>query len=430
MKKNILFIIAVISVFVLFTENIYAQSKKTVAVINFSNETGGEGLAYLSSALSDSVTATLSANENIRTVERRQISAVIDEIKLDLTGLVSDEALSRAGKITSAQIIIAGSYTGNPEKITVNMKAVDVETAEIIYGKVMTADLGEIFEVVSQETNIFASVITGDDTGRISVSTVPSEADIYIDGTLAGKSPLVEYLLPAGMRRIKVIKKGYREEERNIIVENDANKNIDINLIEEIKGYPWNVSIGAMFKKPFNSPSDTDIFKSALEVPVSLSYTFDRITVEGGYSFSKMDHSETIESVWGDKEQERWYYINTFTISFLYTLAENNKYFSPYGGIFLGGSVFSDNRTNPVYDEEKENLDKFGKFIIGPKLGIKFFPDYRLKPFIETLYYFYPSKIDRKTYTLPPLGGGLQESTEKYRYFGMCIGAGLKYSYR
>ncbi len=305
-----------------------------------------------------------------------------------MSGLVSDEALSRAGKITSAQIIIAGSYTGNPEKITVNMKAVNVETAEILYGKVMTASLGEIFEVVSQESNVFASIITGDDTGRVSISTVPSEADIYIDGTLAGKSPLVEYILPAGSHRIKVIKKGYREEERNIVVEQDKNKNIGINLIEEIKSYPWNISMGAMFKKPFNSPSDSDIFKSSLEVPVSLSYTFDRFTIEGGYRFSKMDHSETIESVWGDKEQERWYNINTFTISFLYSLIEDNQYFSPYGGIFMGGSVFSDNRKNPVYDNEKENLDKFSRFVIGPKIGVNFLPDYKLKPFIEMLFLY------------------------------------------
>ena len=185
-----------------------------------------------------------------------------------------------------------------------------------------------------------------------------------------------------------------------------------------------------MFKKPFNSPSDSDIFKSALEVPVSLSYTFDRFTIEGGYSFSRMDHSETIESVWGDIEQDRWYYINTFTVSFLYNFINDNKYFAPYGGLFLGGSVFSDNRKNPVYDGEKENLDKFGSFVIGPEIGINFIPDYRLKPFIKMQFYFYPSEIERKSYTMPLLGGGLQESADSYRYFGMNIGAGLRYSYR
>ena len=53
------------------------------------------------------------------------------------------------------------------------MKAVNVETAEVIYGKVMTSGLGEIFDIVSREATVFASVITGDDTGRVSISTVP-----------------------------------------------------------------------------------------------------------------------------------------------------------------------------------------------------------------------------------------------------------------
>ncbi len=181
---------------------------------------------------------------------------------------------------------------------------------------------------------------------------------------------------------------------------------------------------------PFNTPSDSDIFNSGFEIPLAVSYTFDRFTFEGGYSYSRMDHSETIESVWGDKEQDRWYNLHTFTVSFLYTLIDDNKYFAPYGGLFLGGTIFSDNRINSVYDNEKENIDRFGKFVLGPKIGVKFIPDYRLKPFIEMLFYFYPSDIERKSYTLPPLGGGLQESIDTYRYFGMSIGAGLRYSFR
>jgi len=428
MKRMLLLFIISISV---LNVSVFAQQKKTVAVLNFSNETGGDGLAYLSSSLSDSVTSTLSANDKIQTVERGRISAVIDEIKLDLSGMVSEENISKAGEITSANVIIVGSYTGNPDKITLTMRAVNVETAEVIYGKVITAGLGELFDIVSQEATVFASVITGEDTGRVSISTVPSGADIYIDGTNTGKSPLIEYLLPAGSHRLKVVKKGYREEDRNFIVEAEKHENIGISMIETIESYPWNFSIGAMYKHPFNSPSDSDLFKSALEVPVSVSYTFDRLTIEGGYSFSKMDHSEMESDFTVDEtEQERWYNVNTFSVSFLYTLYDDLQYISPYTGLFLGGSVFSDNRKNPVYEDERENLDKFGKFVIGPKFGAVFLPDYRLKPYIEMLLYFYPSEIIRKTYTIIGLGSGKQEFEDTYKYYGISIGVGLKYSYR
>ncbi len=427
MKKTVL----LLSLFLLLPGmTLSAQQKKTVAVINFSNETGGEGLSYLSTSLSDSVTASLAANDRILTVERRQISAVIDEIKLDLSGMVSDESISRAGEITSADVIIIGSYTGNPEKITLTMKAINVETAEVIYARVISAGLGELFDVASREAYVFASVITGEDTGRVSVSTVPSGAEIYIDGTNTGKSPLVEYLLPAGSHRLKVVLKGYKEEERDFIIEAEKIRNIGISLIETIETYPWNFSLGAMLRKPLNSPSDSDLFRSSLEIPVSVSYTFDRLTVEGGYSFTKMDHSETIDSVFGDIEQTRWYNIHTFSISLLMSFFEELEYMRPYGGLFLGGSMISDNRENSSYDNDKENLDRFGRFVIGPKGGIVFFPDYKLKPYIEMLFYFYPEDVIRKSYTIPPLGGGLQESEDSFKFYGFSIGGGLKYSYR
>jgi len=54
--------------------------------------------------------------------------------------------------------------------------------------------------------------------GSIVVQTDPSDADIYIDGELWGLSPLPVNDLPAGVHKLKIVKDGYRTEEREIEV--------------------------------------------------------------------------------------------------------------------------------------------------------------------------------------------------------------------
>jgi len=54
--------------------------------------------------------------------------------------------------------------------------------------------------------------------GSIVVQTDPSDADIYIDGELRGLSPLPVNDLLAGVHNLKIVKGGYRTEEREIEV--------------------------------------------------------------------------------------------------------------------------------------------------------------------------------------------------------------------
>jgi len=424
LKKTILLLL----ILTLPQLRLYSENVNT-AVMNFSNETGGEGLAYISSSLADSLSATLSGFEDINIVERRQLSSVLDEIKLSLSGILDDESVSRAGELAKADVLILGSYTGNPEKITLTIKAINVESAGIIYGRVITAPLSSLFDLANQEIKVFASVISGKETGRVSVSSVPSEADIYIDGMAAGKTPLVEYMLPAGSHRLKIVLKGFTEEERTIFVETGKDVNISIPLIETRSSFPWTYSAGAMYRKPLNSPRSSD-FESALEIPVSADYSFDRFIVSGCYSFSKMDHSQEIDSVFGIIEQTRWYTFHTFSISITYELLEEVRFYSPYAGLFLGGSIITDKKDNASYDGGWEKISREAEFVIGPKAGVTFFPEYKLRPYVEALFYFYPAEIIRKEYSSPGLAGALQASDESYRFYGISIGGGLRYAFR
>ncbi len=119
----------VLLVLMMGVTGLFSQSDDTqinVAVINFENQTGSDGLGYLSSSLADSLSATLSQIDNISIVERGQLEKVMEEVKLELSGILKESELSSIGELIKADVLLLGSYTGDPQKLVVNIKAVDV----------------------------------------------------------------------------------------------------------------------------------------------------------------------------------------------------------------------------------------------------------------------------------------------------------------
>ncbi|MEK6949760.1 MAG: PEGA domain-containing protein, partial [Nanoarchaeota archaeon] len=56
-------------------------------------------------------------------------------------------------------------------------------------------------------------------SGFLEVETFPSDADIYVDGILKGKSPDTLYNIPAGMHNIAIKKEGYGDYSVDVDVE-------------------------------------------------------------------------------------------------------------------------------------------------------------------------------------------------------------------
>jgi curli biogenesis system outer membrane secretion channel CsgG len=72
----------------------------TVAVMDFVNNTGSEGLAYLSNSLPEALSASLANMEEIRVVERVQLDRVLEEIELQ-------------GRCSAARLLFGRPRRGN-----------------------------------------------------------------------------------------------------------------------------------------------------------------------------------------------------------------------------------------------------------------------------------------------------------------------------
>ncbi len=99
------------------------------AVLDFT-DSSGSFTAY-GRIIGDETFYRLSALKGIHLLERQRLSAILEEHSLEQSGLVSGEAGDRLGRILPADIITAGSYVFEGDRIRVNGRFTEIRTGEI-----------------------------------------------------------------------------------------------------------------------------------------------------------------------------------------------------------------------------------------------------------------------------------------------------------
>ena len=396
---------------------------RTVAVPDFVNNTGTEKLEYLSSSLSASVSATLSQLKDIQVVERGQLEKVFSEIELELSGVIDQQSVTRVGTLTEADVLILGSYAGTAEKIVLTLKAVEVESAQTIYGRVVTGTSGDIFDTANMTALVFGSVIAGREMGTLTVITRPEECDIYIDGLLVGKSPIVEYQLPSGQHRVRALKNGYEERENNLLIVSNEHKDWRVSLPQTVSQLPWTVAIAALYRYPL--PAERGVVDPSLMIQVAAGYAFEWLTIEGVYTLSWPKHYQKIEFFDETFYREQSYWLHTFQIGI--SIAPFSLWaLSPYGTLSMGLSLFSDATGDPATIIDSEVLNIYPRFLLGARLGILFFPYLRVQPFGEAQFYFHPLAVEHPIYVNEGLTTGLIQRDAEFTSLGFAFGGGIR----
>lgn len=403
---------------------LYAQNV-TIAVLNFTNLTKVEELDPLSLSLPETISATLSQLKDIQVVEREHMDKMLRGIELELSGDVNDLEASRAGALLSADVLVLGSISGSRRKIVLTLKAVETETARIIYGWTATGSLDEIYEIANMAALLLGSVAAGKDTGTLLVISDPADCDIYVDGLLVGRSPLIEYRLPTGSHRVQVIKAGYHERDILIDVVKDETSRWEPALPESHGQRAWTVFAGAMYLYPLTLESEEMPVEPSLLGLGSFGYSFDRLTITGEYTYSRPDHREEISFFDTIVVPERWYRFQSVRIAIIFA-PWRWRALSPYFGISGGGSTLSDFRENAAFEAGREPLIYQSRFLLGARAGVKFLPFFPVQPVLEARFYYHPEPVIRTAFESRGLAGGLAGRETKYTFFGFTLGGGLR----
>lgn len=401
-----------------------AKNTRSVAVLNFTNASGTASLDYLKSALPESVSATLSQNNSVKVVERSQIARVLSEIQLEQSGVLDGGEVSRAGKLARADVLLIGQFSGNPERLTVVLKAVDVATGIVLDGRTVETGLADVLTQSGQAANSMMAVVSGKDLAFLTISSVPDDADVLIDGSLVGRTPLVEYKVSAGEHRVFIKKKGYKEQETTIRVSARERKSFGETLPPQRKSYAVHIGLGYQRILP-----QSNVLTQGNVVVPRIGLSFGKLTIGAEITaLLNMSHSYTYDSAFGTTiSMPRSYYYTGYAATFDFEPFDNATYISPFVGAFIGYTRISDYKG--LADGSTEKLVSHDLLQVGARAGIEILPKMPVSIVIEGRYQTFDRNIKRSVTSSNGIIGGPLSTDTSLSFANFSIGGAVRFNF-
>lgn len=118
----------------------------SVAVMYFQNQ-GNPELEPLKVGLTQMLTTDLVGAGGVTVVERTQLQALMDELKLGHSAVVDKDTSSKLGKLLGAEYLVLGSYFSLAGTLRVDARLVKVETGEVIYASGSNGTVAEFLDI-------------------------------------------------------------------------------------------------------------------------------------------------------------------------------------------------------------------------------------------------------------------------------------------
>ena len=165
MKKIVILLVLLFS----FVE---ADAEETrIAVLPFKNLMQKQDLNYLSEGIAATITAKLGSMRGITVVERSQLQMVMEELKLQKSGIVDEKTAVKIGKQLGIHIVVIGEFQVAGDHIRISARFVEVQT-----GKVLSTAI---------ETDLFAKMFMLQDAVAFSLARSLSKAVNIVAGAEA-----------------------------------------------------------------------------------------------------------------------------------------------------------------------------------------------------------------------------------------------------
>jgi len=152
-----------------------------VAVMDFTGLMIGQGgnSVPLGKAVSAMLTTELSGRDGMRVIERTLLQEMLTEQRLALSGRVDESTAIEVGRMVGAQYVIHGAVTSIGDVTRMDMRAVDVETSEILEVQKLSGATTELLSLVVRMADIFSQQLQLDPpSARADVENIPVQATI------------------------------------------------------------------------------------------------------------------------------------------------------------------------------------------------------------------------------------------------------------
>lgn len=108
------------------------KGTNTVGVLSFANLTKQPNLEPLQKGIAVMIMTDLSKVQSLTVVERIRVQALVEEMKLGVSGLVENKTAPRVGKLIGAQWLVGGNILKRPsELVELKSRVLDVPGAQV-----------------------------------------------------------------------------------------------------------------------------------------------------------------------------------------------------------------------------------------------------------------------------------------------------------
>jgi TolB-like protein len=153
----------------------------TVAVLDFTGfmMTDAGNSAPLGKAVSSMLITELSDRDGMRVIERYRIQDILLEQRLSLSGRVEEETAQEVGQMVGAQYVIHGQVTAISDQLRLDVRAVDVETSEVLGADKVFGPTADLLTMVVEIADQFSrNLELTPPSGRVEMEPIPVRATI------------------------------------------------------------------------------------------------------------------------------------------------------------------------------------------------------------------------------------------------------------
>lgn len=219
-----------------FLPSIFAQQKKTqVAVLEFQTTGGLEKNEV--STLTNRFRNMLVQTKTFDVVEREKMNDILKTQDFNISDACNtSECAVQVGQLLGVEAMIAGDIGKIGNLYTIDLRIIDVATGKIIRSE--TADhkgdieglLGAMGTIANAFAGVEAVVAKATGTGDLNITSVPSKAEIIMDGK---KTPWVTPRLVEGIsvgNHTIELKSGNLSAKRDVVVKKDGIESVELRL--------------------------------------------------------------------------------------------------------------------------------------------------------------------------------------------------------
>jgi len=185
--------------------------------------------------------ATINVVRGLRDLDVFQVLSADDVRQLlalertrQLSGAKGESALGELGKALGANNAVVGSVTRVGGKYQVEIRLLDVATQKVLNQKTLgpVSTVTEIASALPGLSQELVAPLLKDQQGYLLVRTREEAAEVLVDDTLVGSTPLkAPITLSRGLHRLQIRKDGFIAQTRSVRIEPNQTRVEDVDLV-------------------------------------------------------------------------------------------------------------------------------------------------------------------------------------------------------